>query len=154
LALEAARRARVSALLAGEVFAYPAHEAYFRAEVRPRLGPTSRFLGPVCGARKRRLLAAARCLLVPSLVEETSSLVAIEALASGTPVVAFRAGALPEILEHGKTGFVVDGVEAMASAIAATDEIDPALCRRAAEERFSADRMIEAYLATYRRVLG
>lgn len=150
LALDAAARAGVPLLLAGAVFAYAAHEAYFREEIAPRLDRGRRFLGPVGGARKRRLLAAARCLLVPSLVAETSSLVALEALASGTPVVAFRKGALPEIVEHGRTGYIVDSMAAMADAIRAADAIDPAACRRAAEERGSATRMTAAYLEAYR----
>jgi glycosyltransferase involved in cell wall biosynthesis len=154
LALDAAARVGAPLLLAGEVFAYPAHQAYFRAEIAPRLDGARRFLGPVAGARKRRLLAAARCLLVPSLVPETSSLAAREALASGTPVVAFPAGALPEIVEHGRTGWLVRDVEEMAEAIHAAGDLDPVVCRRAAEERCSAERMIAAYLATYRRVLA
>jgi hypothetical protein len=103
-------------------------------------------------ARKRRLLAAARCLVVPSLVAETSSLVAMEALASGTPVIAFRSGALPEIVEDGRTGFLVDGVAEMADAMRRASEIDPEACRRAARERFTAERMCGEYLALYERL--
>ncbi len=105
------------------------------------------------GGRKRRLLAAARCVLIPSRCEETSSLVAMEALASGTPVIAFRVGALPEIVEHGLTGFLVDDVEGMSEAILEVSRIDPHACRRAAELRFSADRAVTGYLETFDRVL-
>ncbi|NHV87620.1 glycosyltransferase, partial [Escherichia coli] len=84
----------VPLLVAGALYPYPAHVDYFEREVRPLLDATRRFVGPVGFARKRRLLSAARCLLVPSLAAETSSLVAREAAACGTPVVAFPSGAL------------------------------------------------------------
>jgi glycosyltransferase involved in cell wall biosynthesis len=108
-----------------------------------------RWIGPVAGRVKRRLLAAARCVLIPSLVAETSSLVAMEALASGTPVIAWRAGALPEIVDHGKTGYIVDDVAGMAEAIYKADSIDPEACRAAARQRFARPRMLESYLALY-----
>lgn len=152
LALDAARLARVPLLLAGQVFPYPEHTAYFEGEVRPRLGKTSRLIGPIGFARKRRLLSAARCLLVPSQVAETSSLVAMEALACGTPVIAFARGALPEIIEHGRTGFLVEDVAAMADSIGRAGSIDPEACRRAARERFSLARTTAAYLDRYSRL--
>jgi hypothetical protein len=151
--LAAARRAQVSMVLAGRVFPFPAHERHFRRRIAPLLDGRRVFVGPVGLARKRRLLAAARCLVVPSAVAETSSLVAMEALASGTPVVAFRVGALPEVVEHGKTGFLVDSVEEMADAIRDAGALSPAACRREAEERFSADAMVERYLDLYDEVL-
>lgn len=151
-ALDAATLAGRPMLLAGDVFAYAEHERYFRGEIAPRLGRSHRWIGPIDGARKRRLLAAARCVLVPSRIEETSSLVAMEALAAGTPVVAYRAGALPDIVENGVTGILVDDVSAMARAIEAAGAIDPERCRAAARERFAVGRMIDAYLALYGRL--
>lgn len=153
LALDAAVRAGVPALLAGEVFRYPAHEDYFRREITPRLDSRRRFIGPVGFARKRRLLSAARCLLVPSLVPETSSLVAMEALACGTPVVAFPAGALAEVIEHGRTGFLVRDAEEMAGAVAQSARIDPEACREAARARFSLARMTGRYLMLYEELV-
>jgi glycosyltransferase involved in cell wall biosynthesis len=150
LAIDAATEAGVPIITAGEVFPYRAHQEYFRNELQPRLdGHARRFVGPVGLARKRRLMGGARCLLVPSLVNETSSLVSMEALACGTPVIAFRSGALPEIVEHGRTGFLVNDVHEMAAAIRRAGEIDPEVCRRAARQRFSADRMIGQYLNRY-----
>ena len=101
------------------------------------------------GERKQRLLAQAGCVLIPSTARETSSLVAMEALAAGTPVVAYPSGALPEIVEHGRTGFLVEGVAGLAHGIREARGIDPETCRAVARERFSLDRMIDRYLARY-----
>lgn len=150
LAIEAAQKADIVLLIAGEVFCYEAHQRYFREEVLPRLDTKRRFIGPIGFARKRRLLTAAQCLLVPSLAPETSSLVAREAMACGTPVVAFPHGALPDTVEHGRTGFLVSDVAAMADAIGASRDLSPEVCRRVAQERFSVERMTAAYLARYR----
>jgi glycosyltransferase involved in cell wall biosynthesis len=153
LALDAAQMAGVTLLMGGYVFPYPAHQRYFNDEIAPRLssGP-NRFLGPVTQAQKQDLLAGAHCLLVTSLAKETSSLVAMEALACGTPVIAFRSGALQEIVEHGKTGFLVNSVDEMAEAIKRTAEISPDDCRMAARKRFSLSRMTAQYLALYQQV--
>jgi glycosyltransferase involved in cell wall biosynthesis len=152
VALAAAKRAGVALLLGGEVFAYAEHALYFAQEIAPRLDRRRRFLGPLGFGRKRLLLSGARCLLVPSLVPETSSLVAMEALACGAPVVASRSGALVELVEHGRTGFLVGGELEMAEAIGAAETLDPAACREAARARFSEDRMTGRYLALYRSI--
>lgn len=152
IALDAAKGAGVPLILAGQVYPYEAHERYYHQEIRPRLDECRIFVGPVDVARKRRLLAGARCLLVPSLVAETSSLVAMEALACGTPVIAYPSGALADIVEHGKTGFLVHNVEEMTDAIHAAHYLDPETCRRTARERFSAQRMISQYMDVYRNL--
>lgn len=152
LAIEAAERAGVPLIIAGEVFPYEVHRRYFAEDVEPRLGRGVRFVGPLDFARKRRLLTAARCLLVPSLAPETSSLVAREAAACGTPVIAFPNGALSETVEHGRTGFLVPDVDAMAEAIAHAATIDPGSCRQIARERFSLDRMVARYMEVYTRL--
>lgn len=152
LALDAAHAADIPLLIAGEVFPYPAHRAYFEEEVAPRLDQRRRYLGPVGFRRKRRLLAATACLLAPSLAAETSSLVAMEAAACGAPVIALRAGALPEVVEDGRTGFLVDDAAGMAAAIGRAGEINPDACRAAARRRFSRERMADAYLDRYRRL--
>jgi glycosyltransferase involved in cell wall biosynthesis len=151
-AVDAAKRARVPLVAAGKLFPYPAYLRYFLEQVRPRLDGLRRFIGPVAGAAKRRLLARARCVLIPSTAPETSSLVAMEALASGTPVIAYRSGALPEIVEEGVTGFLVDDVAGMADAIGRIGAIDSAACRRAAEEGFSLRTTTAAYLDLYARL--
>jgi glycosyltransferase involved in cell wall biosynthesis len=152
LAIEAAKAAGTDLLLAGRVFDYAAHRLYHRDEILPRLDRRRRFIGPVGFRAKRRLLGGARALLVPSLVAETTSLVALEALACGTPVIAFPKGALPEVIEHGRTGFLVPDVHGMARAIHQAGSIDPEACRQAARERFGLQAMVQRYLALYRRL--
>ncbi|MFN3324747.1 MAG: GNAT family N-acetyltransferase [Bryobacteraceae bacterium] len=151
-AIDAAARAGLPLLLAGEVFPYESHTRYFESEIRPRLHSGVRFLGPLTFERKRRLLAAARCVLIPSLAPETSSLVAMEALASGTPVIAFPSGALADIVEHGRTGYLVRDEAEMAEAILHAGGLDPAQCRAAAERRFSFDRSFEGYMRAYSQI--
>jgi CelD/BcsL family acetyltransferase involved in cellulose biosynthesis len=149
-AMDAAQLAGIQLLIGGEIYPYPAHQKYFQQEIAPRLKThTARFLGPLDPARKRRLLSAARCVLVPSLVEETSSLACMEAFASGTPVIAFPSGALKNIVEEGRTGFLVNSVQEMADVIRRAPEIDPEECRRVARERFSSRRMTQAYISRY-----
>jgi glycosyltransferase involved in cell wall biosynthesis len=111
-------------------------------------------IGPVQGLAKMRLLSMARALLAPSTAPETSSLVAMEAMSAGAPVIAFRAGALPDIVEHGRTGFIVDNVDAMANAMGRAGEIDADVCRETARMRFSRERMVAAYLDTYRTLIA
>lgn len=152
LALDAAKAAGVPLLIGGEVFPYPAHQRYFCEEIAPRLDPLRRFLGPVGLERKRHLLAAARCVMVPSQIAEACPLVALEALACGTPVVASPLGALPEIVDPGRTGFLASTVPEMAEALRRVESLDAAECRREAERRFSAKIMTKRYLDLYCRL--
>jgi glycosyltransferase involved in cell wall biosynthesis len=78
----------------------------------------------------------------------------IEALACGTPVIAFRRGAMPELIDHGVTGFLVDTVEEAAACIERVSELDRRACRAAAEQRFSVDRMADEYVRLYRRIVS
>jgi glycosyltransferase involved in cell wall biosynthesis len=148
LALDAARLADLPLLLAGPVFPYPEHQAYFDSQIAPRLDRRRRYVGPVGFLRKRRLLAAARCLAMPTLVEETGAMAAMEALASATPVVAYPKGALRAIVAPGINGFLPEDVEEMAEAMLASSELDPARCRRDAR-RFDQKAMCSAYLNLY-----
>ncbi len=149
IALEAAHQLDLPLTVAGPVYAFRDHEAYFREQVEPLLDGKRQWIGPVGIKQKIELLARARALLIPSLVAETSSLVAMEASSSGTPVIAFCSGALPEIVEEGVTGFVVEAQAQMAQAIGRLGEISPATCRARAAARFSAKRMISDYLQLY-----
>lgn len=140
LALDAAREAATPIVLAGTVHPYPSHREHFQRELVPRLGPGATWIGAIEGALKLQWLAGARCVVVPSLVRETSSLVAMEALASGAPVVALRSGALASIVEHGRTGWLADDVAGLAAGIRDAHRIDPRACRASAEARFDRAR--------------
>ena len=153
LALDAAKAANVPLKLAGSISNFPEHRQYFENEIKPRLNQSRQWVGPVYGDHKWRLLQSAQCVLVPSLVPETASLVAREALAAGTTVIAYPSGALAEIIEDGRTGFLVNNVEEMTKALSRTREIDPLCCRRIAEERYSAFRMAEEYLDLYQELV-
>jgi len=149
LALDAARQAGFPLLLAGKTPPFPEAERYFEEEIRPRLDSDRRFIGQVDLAERADLLARARCVVVPSLVAETGPLVAMEALASGTPVVGFPVGALPDNIEHGRTGFIVNSVDDMARRMKHASWLDPRECRRAACARFGSDRMAHNYFDLY-----
>ncbi len=155
-ALDAATQAGARLLLAGELYPYPEHQAWFAERVRPRLGARARWLGPVTGARKARLLAGARAVLVPSTVAETGSLVTMEALASGTPVIGSAIGEIPNLLDEGVTGFTCQpgDATAFAAAIARIGELSRSAARAAALRRFSVERTTDAYIALYRRLIA
>jgi glycosyltransferase involved in cell wall biosynthesis len=154
IAADIGRRLRIRTVIAGDVYNFSYHRRYFEREILPRAhdGSVQLVIRPRMEA-KAQLLARARAVLIPSQVDETSSLVAMEAAACGTPVIAFHRGALPEVIEEGKTGFLVDTAEEMAQAILRSDEISPIDCRRRAEQRFDAQHMITRYEALYWRVL-
>jgi glycosyltransferase involved in cell wall biosynthesis len=152
IALRAAHAAGLPMIVAGQLFPYPDHISYFEREITPLLDTLRRFIGPASGDRKRGLLAGARCVAVPSLVDETCSLAAREALAAGTPVVAFPAGALAHTIDHGVTGFLVRDVQTMARGMVDAASLDREACRRTAVERWPIGRMLDSYLSLYTRL--
>jgi glycosyltransferase involved in cell wall biosynthesis len=154
LALDIAARAGSAITLAGQIYPFSYHQRYFDNEVAPRLRkmPNAAFVSLPSFDRKRQLLGQARAVLITSQVDETSSLVAMEAAASGTPVIASRRGALPEIISDGVTGFLADSVEDYVQALKRLGEIDPTACTRHARENFSSTRMAEGYIRHYARI--
>jgi glycosyltransferase involved in cell wall biosynthesis len=153
LALEIAHALELPLLLAGPVHPFREHQQYYRDQVLPLLDNRRQYIGPVGLERKTDLLSRASALLIPSLAAETSSLVAMEAMSSGTPVIAFRSGALPEVIEDGVTGFVVNDLEEMKAAVLKVDETSATACRTRAVRYFSSRRMAEDYLDLYARVI-
>ncbi|MBA3380546.1 MAG: glycosyltransferase family 4 protein [Actinobacteria bacterium] len=152
LAAAAARTAGVPFVIAGKCNE-ELERAYFDEFVAPLLGPDTTWIREIGGTLKTETLARARCLVVVPQWEEPFGLVAIEALASGTPVVALRRGALPEIVEHGRTGWLCDHVDELPDAIRRASEIDPHACRAAAVSRYDVARMVDGYERIYRRVV-
>jgi glycosyltransferase involved in cell wall biosynthesis len=150
-AIEAARGAGRNLVMAGIV----QDEAYHAARVAPSMdGSRVRHIGTVGGAARGRLLGSARALLHLINFDEPFGLSVIEAMACGTPVIAINRGSMPELIDHGVTGFLVDTVEEAIAAIGQIGDLDRAACREAVEARFTVDRMAERYLALYRRLVG
>ncbi len=153
VAIRAARAAGVRLVIAAKLREEAEH-AYFRAEIAPLLGGDVEYVGEVGGLEKLDLLAGAACLVNPIRWPEPFGLVMIEAQACGTPVIATRCGAAPELVCNGSTGFLCDGEDEVVSALRRVGEVDRAVCRTTAKERFSAERMVERHLALYRELLS
>ncbi|MGH9226335.1 MAG: glycosyltransferase family 4 protein, partial [Acidimicrobiales bacterium] len=149
----AARKAGVNLVMAGKC-REPWEHQFFDQEIAPHLGADIRYVGEVPHEEKVRLLAGARCTLFPIRWNEPFGLVMLESLACGTPVLAFREGAAPEVIEHGKTGFLCEDEADMAEAIAAVDTLDRAKCRAATEGYFSMDRCVREHLELFEELLG
>lgn len=153
LALDAAHAAGVPLVLAGKCDE-PAERAYFEEYVRPRLTDKDHVFGQADAVSKRKLLAGARCLLFPVQWEEPFGMVMIEAMACGTPVVALRGGAVPEVVVDCVTGFVCDHPDELADAVAKTHTLDPAACRRHVAAHFAVGQFGSGYERIYRDVLS
>jgi glycosyltransferase involved in cell wall biosynthesis len=129
-------------------------EGYYEREVVPAVdGLTIRYHGVVGGEARLRALGSARALLHLINFDEPFGLSVIEAMASGTPVIATRRGSMPELIEHGVNGFLVADTQEAILAIARVGEIDRAQVRKSVAARFSIDRMADAYVDLYRRIL-
>jgi glycosyltransferase involved in cell wall biosynthesis len=151
-AIEAAVRAGRRLVIAGKVD--PIDQDHFNRVIAPHLdGDRIRYVGEADATQKRRLLADARALLFPIEWDEPFGLVMIEAMACGTPVLGFRRASVPEVIDNGRTGFVVDDVEGMIAAIERIDVIDRRTCRRQAEDRFGVGRMADDYQRAYAEVI-
>ncbi|MGH8443556.1 MAG: glycosyltransferase, partial [Nevskiaceae bacterium] len=155
LAIAMARRAGRRLVVAGNPPTGGADAEYFRTQVEPHFGREGvEYVGPVDDAAKARLLGTAAALLVPIQWDEPFGIVFAEALACGTPVIATARGALPEIVEHGRHGFLVAGTEDGARAIGKLGAIDRGECRRRAETKFSLEAVGAQYLEVYGQCLA
>jgi len=152
IALRVAHRLGLPLVIAGAIPPFPGAVEFFQQEILPGLDDQRRYVGAIGVDEAVQLLSTARCVLMPASWAETSSLVAMEAIGCGVPVVAFPAGALSEIVEHGVTGFLVSSEDAMAHAVPFTSHLSPYACRLQAERRFDSRRMVAQYLAGYESV--
>lgn len=152
-AMEVAHKAGVKLFMAAKM-REPWEYEYFERFVQPHLDDDLVYLGEVPHERKLELLAGAAGLLFPIRWNEPFGMVMIEALACGTPVLAFPEGAAPEVVEDGRTGFLCHDEADMVEAIARVGSIDRATCRAAVEGYFSTDRMVAEHLALFEDILG
>jgi glycosyltransferase involved in cell wall biosynthesis len=154
-ALDVAKRTGLPIVMIGQVYPFAYHQNYFDREIRPRMdrmGEQVKYIERPSFADKIKLIQNARALLVTSSAEETSCLVAMEAAACGTPVVAMRRGAFSEVVQHGETGYIVSDVSEMSAALAHLSAIKPRSCRAYAQRHFSAQQMLSGYEALYKRI--
>jgi glycosyltransferase involved in cell wall biosynthesis len=153
LAIEAARRAGRRLVMCATT-KNERERGYWAANVEPILGDDVEVSGECTHEQKADLLAGAAALLFPIQWAEPFGLVMTEAMACGTPVVAWRNGSVPEVVADGETGFIVESVEEMAAAVDRVGELDPRVLRSRIEERFSAEAMVVGYERAYERALA
>jgi glycosyltransferase involved in cell wall biosynthesis len=154
-AIAIAREARKKLKIAAKI--YPEDQGYFQQVIAPLLseaGPEVEFVGEVGGEAKESFLGRAQGVLFPIDWPEPFGLVMIEAMACGTPVVAFRRGSVPEVMTQGVTGYVVDDVAGAVDAVAKAAALDRRACRAAFEARYSAATMVRNYLNVYDRLIA
>jgi glycosyltransferase involved in cell wall biosynthesis len=128
-------------------------EHYFKNEVEPHLNENIVFLGAAGPEKRDELLGSAYALLHPIGFDEPFGLSVVESMLCGTPVIAYHRGAMPELIRHGETGFLVNTIEQAVEAVKNISFIDRNLCRKEAASRFSMDKMVEDYLKIYRQIL-
>ena len=151
VAIDVAEQAGLPLLIAGIV----QDEAYFRREVEPRIdGERVRYLGSVGPQARQEVLGGARALLHLIDFDEPFGFSVVEAMACGTPVIAYPRGSMPELITPAVDGFLVHTPQEAVTAVVAAAALDRTAVRRSAATRFSVDRMVDEYLALYRRVLG
>jgi glycosyltransferase involved in cell wall biosynthesis len=151
LAVQIAQRAGVPLVIAGPI--PDAHRSWFAAHIAPHIDNQNvTYVGAIDDVQKNALLGTARALLMPILWDEPFGIVMAEAMACGTPVIGLNRGSVPEVIEDGKTGFVLDDVQQMITSIPRLRELNRSNCRTRAEQLYSQPAITERYLDLYRDI--
>lgn len=151
-AIEVAKKTKIPLVIVAKVDLVD--KDFYEKEVRDKIdGKLIRYVGEADFAGKTEYLKRARCLLFPILWEEPFGLVMAEALGCGTPVIAFRRGSVPEIIQNGVNGFIVDTVEEMVEAVKKTETISAEKCRASVDKRFSVKRMVDEYESVFEKIV-
>lgn len=153
IAVEVANRLGMRLVLASKM-TEPHEFKHFEEKVKPILGPNTQIVGELTLQEKSDLLKNAKATLMPIQWPEPFGLVMIESMVCGTPCIAWRNGSVPEVIEDGVTGFIVESVDEMVEAVKKLDQIEPAACRKWVEERFSSQIMVANYIDAYRTIMG
>lgn len=168
-AVEAAEMGNFHLVIAGGKPVRPGHRSYFEDEIKPKLSGDTRLIVSPDEQNKVSLYKNAKALLFPTGLEEQFGLILIEAMACGTPVIAYNRGAIPEVVKDGITGFIIDpdenerpgkgswiikkqGIEGLIEAVKRIGEVDRANCRKHVEAHFTKEKMIAEYIALYKRL--
>ena len=152
-AIEVAKRLNLPLILAAKL-EEGASRSYFEKMIKPHLSDTIRWIGEVTERERNHLFSRALCSLHPVTWPEPFGLTLIESMACGTPVVAFNQGAIPEVIKHGETGFVVSTVDEMVNAVSRITKVKRNVCRNHALLHFSAQRMVDNYELVYDAIVG
>jgi glycosyltransferase involved in cell wall biosynthesis len=149
--IEVARQTGMKLIIAGII----QDQDYFDLQVKPHLDDDRIiYVGSVGPEKRDELLGGAYVLLHPINFDEPFGLSVVEALACGTPVIAFNRGSMPEIITNGITGFLVDNLDDMVEAVVKTKQLDRLQCRKLVKEQFSVERMVKDYIRVYKKIIG
>ena len=153
LAIQVARRLNIPLIMAGNL--HPVEHEYFKTQVLPYVdGKMVKYEGEVDDTRKKELMANAKCLLAPITWPEPFGLFMIEAMACGTPVIAYNRGAAPELVQHEETGYLVNSLDAMVDSVKKIERIDPWKCRQRVLRNFDVPVLADNYLKAYEHILS
>ena len=151
-AISAAKKSKQKLITAGGAIC-ETDKKYFES-VKPMIdGKQIKYIGEISLKEKNKLLGNAKALLFPTVWEEPFGLVMIEAMACGTPVIAFNKGSVPEVIKRNKTGFIVKNEKEMTEAIKKIDKINRADCRKHIEENFTVEKMVDGYERVYEKIM-
>jgi glycosyltransferase involved in cell wall biosynthesis len=152
VAIRVARELGVKLRIAGNISTEQGAREYFETQVKPQLGGSVEWIGEIGDAEKASFLGQASALLFPIQWDEPFGIVVAEALSCGTPVIAFRRGSMPELIDDGVCGFLCDSLDDMKAAVTKLPDLRRIDCRKVCEEKMSADHMVDQYLEIYREL--